>query len=153
MQDKQAAYTNANMEKEKQNLITPHKDTSNLDTNLDTNLSPTQSANPTSSPASPSPHSKPCTICHTPRDVLVRCQIDETKKWHFVCTGKCWKDVSGGKVDGDGRHPEYRYGGMWKNKHEAVSAKIKGKAKDRNRKKGAEKLEEDAVDREVEGGA
>ncbi|KAA8570087.1 hypothetical protein EYC84_002421 [Monilinia fructicola] len=149
MQDKQAAYTNANMEKEKQNLITPHKDTSNLDTNL----SPTQSANPTSSPASPSPHSKPCTICHTPRDVLVRCQIDETKKWHFVCTGKCWKDVSGGKVDGDGRHPEYRYGGMWKNKHEAVSAKIKGKAKDRNRKKGAEKMEEDAVDREVEGGA
>ncbi|THV45284.1 hypothetical protein BGAL_0507g00090 [Botrytis galanthina] len=46
---------------------------------------------------------------------------------------KCWKDVSGGKVDGDGKHPEYRYGGMWKNKHEAVSAKIKGKAKDRNR--------------------
>lgn len=68
---------------------------------------------------------KPCTICSTPRDVLVRCQIDETNKWHFVCPGKCWKEVSGGVIDGDKseEHQYYRYGGMWKNKHEAVSAK------------------------------
>lgn len=68
-------------------------------------------------------HRKKCTLCTTPRDVLVRCQIDDTDAWHFVCTGKCWKDVSGGKVDADAEHPWYRYGGMWKNKHEAVSAK------------------------------
>jgi hypothetical protein len=70
-------------------------------------------------------HSKPCSLCATRRDVLIRCQIDESGKWNFVCTGKCWKDVSGGVVDGDGaeEHKFYRYGGMWKNKHEAVSAK------------------------------
>jgi hypothetical protein len=70
-------------------------------------------------------HSKPCSLCATRRDVLIRCQIDESGKWHFVCTGKCWKGVSGGVVDGDGaeEHKFYRYGGMWKNKHEAVSAK------------------------------
>jgi hypothetical protein len=70
-------------------------------------------------------HSKPCSLCATRRDVLIRCQIDETGKWNFVCTGKCWKDVSGGVMDGDGAegHKFYRYGGMWKNKHEAVSAK------------------------------
>lgn len=37
--------------------------------------------------------------------------------------------VSGGVVDGAAGWPFYRYGGMWKNKHEAVSARIKGKAK------------------------
>ena len=37
--------------------------------------------------------------------------------------------MSGGMVDGDRHHPNYRYGGMWKNKHAGVSAKIKGKAK------------------------
>ncbi|KAF2087185.1 hypothetical protein K490DRAFT_6942, partial [Saccharata proteae CBS 121410] len=70
---------------------------------------------------------KPCTICTTPRDVLVRCQTDSTGRWHFVCPGTCWRDVSGGRVDGDGEHPDYRYGGMWKNKHEGVSAKRKKK--------------------------
>ncbi|TKA26984.1 hypothetical protein B0A50_05175 [Salinomyces thailandicus] len=77
-------------------------------------------------------HRKPCTRCHEPRDVLIRCQIDETGTWQFVCPGKCWKDVSGGMVDGDQteEHKYYRYGGMWKNKHEAVSAKMpKGKSK------------------------
>jgi hypothetical protein len=70
-------------------------------------------------------HSKPCSLCATRRDVLIRCQIDESGKWHLICTGKCWKDVSGGVVDGDGaeEHKFYHYGGMWKNKHEAVSAK------------------------------
>ena len=72
---------------------------------------------------SPSAYRKSCDLCHTPNDVLVRCQIDETCSWHFVCTKKCWKDVSGGIVDGDSDHPYYRYGGMWKNKHAGVSAK------------------------------
>lgn len=68
---------------------------------------------------------KHCTLCDTLRHVLVRCQVDETGTWNFVCPGICWNKVSGGCVDGDGRdgHRFYRYGGMWKNKHEAVSAK------------------------------
>lgn len=81
--------------------------------------------------AHPEPdYRKPCTLCHTPRDVLVRCQIDESGNWHFLCPGSCWKKVSGGVIDGDNsdEHKFYRYGGMWKNKHEAVSAK-KPKAK------------------------
>ncbi|KAF8853207.1 hypothetical protein BDZ45DRAFT_563221, partial [Acephala macrosclerotiorum] len=81
----------------------------------------------------PSPHSKQCSLCHRRRDVLIRCQIDETRKWHFVCTGKCWQQVSGGKADGDAEHRDYKYGEMWKNKHEYVSAKIKGKAKNENK--------------------
>lgn len=90
---------------------------------------------------------KPCTLCNTPRDVLVRCQIDESGIWHFVCPGACWKSVSGGVIDGDRKeeHEYYRYGGMvcvsipvaiactdndqWKNKHEAVSAKKPKKKK------------------------
>ena len=62
-------------------------------------------------------HDKPCTLCGTPRQVLVRCQIDETGKWHFVCPGKCWTSVSGGVEDAKGfkgEHPHYRYGGMVK---------------------------------------
>lgn len=77
----------------------------------------------------PSPYSKPCDLCQRRRDVLIRCQTDESRKWPFVCRGKCWTQVSGGRVSGDSAHPFYRYGGMWQNKHEAVSAKIKGKAK------------------------
>jgi hypothetical protein len=94
---------------------------------------PNPSPNPNPKPqAQPSPHSKPCDLCHRSRDVLIRCQIDETKQWHFVCTGKCWKDVSVGNQDGSSDYPFFRYGGMWKNKHELVSAKIKGEAKKRN---------------------
>ena len=81
---------------------------------------------------SPTAFRKCCTLCQTPRSVLVRCQIDETAKWHFVCTGNCWKSVSGGTVDAAGHKdefPYYRYGGMWKNKHEGVSAKKKRKGK------------------------
>jgi hypothetical protein len=58
---------------------------------------------------------KPCTLCSKPRDVLVRCQIDESQKWHFVCPGTCWKSVSGGVEDAKGmqdQYPYYRYGGM-----------------------------------------
>ena len=93
---------------------------------------------------------KPCTLCHKPRDVLVRCQIDSSTittnpapndddnlpdlkpgAWHFVCPGSCWKRVSGGVIDGDlkeGREG-YRYGGMWKNKHAGVSAKVPSRLK------------------------
>jgi len=57
----------------------------------------------------------------------VRCQVDETGTWHLICPGTCWKRASGGVVDGDNAeaHKWYRYGGMWKNKHDAVSAKMK----------------------------
>eukprot|EP01024_Parvocaulis_polyphysoides_P044272 TRINITY_DN40761_c0_g2_i1.p2 TRINITY_DN40761_c0_g2~~TRINITY_DN40761_c0_g2_i1.p2 ORF type:complete len:162 (-),score=23.48 TRINITY_DN40761_c0_g2_i1:177-662(-) len=59
---------------------------------------------------------KDCDLCHKGRDLLIRCQIDETQKWHMVC-GRCWRKVSGGVVDGDSAHPHYRYGGLWKNLH------------------------------------
>lgn len=72
---------------------------------------------------SPSDYSKPCDLCQVPNDVLVRCRIDNTSLWYFVCTKKCWKLVSGGEVDGSPDHPYYKYGGMWKNKHAGVSAK------------------------------
>ena len=71
---------------------------------------------------SPSAYSKPCDLCHQRRDVLVRCRIDELQEWHFVCTGKCWRKVSGGVIDGPEK-PFYQYGGMWKNKHAGASAK------------------------------
>ena len=71
---------------------------------------------------SPSSYQKPCDLCHTPHDVLVRCRIDETMEWKFVCTSKCWRQVSGGEIDGPD-FPYYQYGGMWKNKHAYVSAR------------------------------
>ena len=71
---------------------------------------------------SPSTYSKQCDLCHELKDVLVRCRIDEAQEWHFVCTGKCWRKVSGGVIDGPDK-PYYQYGGMWKNKHAGVSAK------------------------------
>jgi len=91
---------------------------------------------PTHRKRSPSPSTfrKPCAMCSTPSDVLVRCRIDSTATWHLVCPKKCWKEVSGGVVDGDPDHTYYQYGGMWKNKHALVSAKKpkakKGKEKD-----------------------
>ena len=81
------------------------------------------SSKPQKRSKSPSAYRKPCDLCHTPNDVLVRCGIDDTFKWYFVCTNKCWKKVSGGMTDGDLGHPFYKYGGMWKNKHAGVSAK------------------------------
>jgi hypothetical protein len=62
-------------------------------------------------------HNKSCTLCSTLRPVLVRCQIDESGKWHMVCPGACWRSVSGGQEDAKGfesEFPHYRYGGMWK---------------------------------------
>lgn len=77
----------------------------------------------------PEAHRKLCTLCATPRDVLIRCQIDTSGKWHLVCPGKCWQSVSGGEIDGNTEHPHYRYGGAWKNKHAGVSAKKPKKKK------------------------
>lgn len=74
---------------------------------------------------SPSAYRKPCDLCHALNDVLVRCKIENTAVWYFVCTKNCWKKVSGGVVDGSPDHPYYRYGGMWKNKHAGVSAKMR----------------------------
>ena len=59
------------------------------------------------------PRLKPCDLCDTDKDLLIRCMIDDTNKWYMVC-GKCWNNVSGGVVDGDSNHPHYKYGGLWK---------------------------------------
>lgn len=52
---------------------------------------------------------KACDLCGTLVDLLIRCQTDESGRWFMVCGGKCWKEVSGGVVDGDAQHPYYRY--------------------------------------------
>jgi hypothetical protein len=54
--------------------------------------------------------------------------------WHFVCTGKCLaRERLVGAVDAAGQENEFphsRYRGMWKTKHELVSAKkIKARSK------------------------
>ena len=59
---------------------------------------------------------KPCDLCDASVNLLVRCRTDTTKKWRMVC-GRCWKDVSGGVPDGDASHPNYQYGGLWKNRN------------------------------------
>jgi hypothetical protein len=64
---------------------------------------------------------KPCDMCSKGVDLLVRCQTDASQAWRMVC-GKCWKLASGGQVDGDARHPHYRYGGLWKNRKTVASA-------------------------------
>eukprot|EP01111_Echinosteliopsis_oligospora_P009898 TRINITY_DN2992_c0_g1_i1.p1 TRINITY_DN2992_c0_g1~~TRINITY_DN2992_c0_g1_i1.p1 ORF type:complete len:146 (+),score=38.47 TRINITY_DN2992_c0_g1_i1:266-703(+) len=65
---------------------------------------------------------KTCDLCQGSKNVLIRCQIDDTQQWKMVCP-KCWKDVSGGKIDGDEKHEFYRYGGIWKNHKAGVSGK------------------------------
>ena len=57
---------------------------------------------------------KSCDICGHDSDLLIRCQIDASGDWKFVCGKRCWKSVSGGVTDGDADHPHYRYGGLWK---------------------------------------
>ncbi|KAF1920871.1 hypothetical protein BDU57DRAFT_439706 [Ampelomyces quisqualis] len=94
---------------------------------------------------------KSCTLCHTPRPVLVRCQIDESAHWHFVCPGACWRSVSGGVEDAkglEGEFPWYRYGGMWKDRSAdgPVSAKKPKKVKQRQKVEGKERLEKKGVD-------
>ena len=63
----------------------------------------------------PTAGQKQCTLCGKSVNLLIRCQHDESKKWAMVC-GKCWRRVSGGVVDGDEHHPNYLYGGIWKNR-------------------------------------
>mmetsp|Transcript_20093 Transcript_20093/g.32699 ORF Transcript_20093/g.32699 Transcript_20093/m.32699 type:complete len:203 (-) Transcript_20093:100-708(-) len=58
---------------------------------------------------------KKCDLCGKDVQLLIRCQIDQSRKWNLVC-GKCWKTVSGGIVDGDADHPYYKYGGLWKSR-------------------------------------
>ncbi|KAJ4379085.1 hypothetical protein N0V86_005126 [Didymella sp. IMI 355093] len=87
---------------------------------------------------------KECTLCHTPRGVLVRCQIDESGKWNFVCPGKCWHSVSGGVEDArgfEGQYPHYRYGGMWKDRDAdgPTSAKKPRKVKERQKQQAAQR--------------
>lgn len=82
-------------------------------------------------------------MCQTPSDVLIRCQTSSSDgHWVFVCPSKCWTAVSGGVVDGDAAHPDYKYGGMWKNKHALVSAK-----KPKRKKSGAREVEDWRVGR------
>lgn len=83
---------------------------------------------------------KSCTICGTPRPVLVRCQIDETQTWHFTCPGACWRSVSGGEEDARGyekEFPHYRYGGMWKDRsaNGPTSAKKPKKVKEKQKER------------------
>lgn len=58
---------------------------------------------------------KACDVCSKDAHEMTRCRIDATKEWKLVCN-ECWKDVSGGVVDGDAEHPHYVYGGVWKGK-------------------------------------
>ena len=135
---------------------------------------------------------KPCTLCEKPCNVRIvslrekshipcamvstlttmkRCQIDETGKWHLVCPGKCWKQVSGGVIDGDKSddHKFYRYGGVWKNskfviwngnllnykliliEHDAVSGKRKDKNKDKKKNKELKKQHEQSEHEQTQG--
>ena len=71
----------------------------------------------------PGTSTKLCEGCGKPSDVLIRCRKDDTDKWYLLCPGKCWKEASGGKVDGTADTPFYRYGGVWKNKKAATSGK------------------------------
>ena len=64
----------------------------------------------------PTAGQKECDMCSKSVDLLVRCKHKESRgEWEMVC-GKCWNVASGGVVDGDASHPEYQYGGLWKNR-------------------------------------
>ena len=93
-------------------------------------------------------HDKPCTLCGTPRGVLVRCQIDASGRWHLLCPGACWRQASGGQEDARGAesaHPYYRYGGMWKNRHVdgPASARKPRRVKERQKREQKEKTRDD----------
>ena len=67
----------------------------------------------------PTAGQKPCDLCGKSVDLLVRCQYKGSRgEWRMV-RGRCWNGTSGGVVDGDADHPEYRYGGLWKNRRRA----------------------------------
>merc|ERR1719353_114027 len=66
--------------------------------------------------AAPGVGRKACELCGRRVDLLVRCQVDASKRWQMAC-GRCWQTdaVAGGVADGSGTNPHYRYGGLWKN--------------------------------------
>lgn len=67
---------------------------------------------------------KECDRCSKSVDLLIRCQYTESKgDWHLIC-GKCWNHASGGVVDGDANHPDYKYGGLWKNRRKQQASHI-----------------------------
>lgn len=96
---------------------------------------PASKAQKSSKKLDPSYGQKPCDRCGRLSDVLVRCTVDETRKWKLICPGHCWPKASGGIIDGDeSRFPHYKYGGMWKNFHkDGVSAKMPRSAKRRQK--------------------
>jgi len=73
--------------------------------------------------ADPALTRKPCDLCTKNVDLLIRCTVDESLQYKMVC-GKCWTDVSGGVVDGDNKHPYYKYGGLWKNRYANLKKRI-----------------------------
>ena len=100
--------------------------------------SASQPDGPSTSSPMDHPNNKPCTLCGRRQPVLVRCQIDETGTWHFVCAGRCWKSVSGGVEDARGREDEfplYRYGGMCASPFCSRPKAYTGKAADATGKK------------------
>ena len=65
---------------------------------------------------SPTAGQKCCDMCTKSVDLLIRCKHSGSMgRWEMVC-GLCWNDASGGVVDGDKKHPDYQYGGLWKNR-------------------------------------
>ena len=67
---------------------------------------------------------KPCDLCDTEVDLLIRCTIDEGQLYKMVC-GKCWPAVSGGVPDGvSSTHPHYNYGGLWKNRNADLKKRV-----------------------------
>jgi hypothetical protein len=69
---------------------------------------------------------KACDGCGRLCDVLVRCStVASGSEWLMLCTGRCWKEASGGVVGEKSGVEGYRYGGMWKNHHkEGVTARM-----------------------------
>merc|ERR1740133_296387 len=65
--------------------------------------------------AAPGVGRKACELCQRRVDLLVRCQVDASKRWETDA-------VAGGVVDGSGANPHYRYGGLWKNLKKGAAA-------------------------------
>lgn len=63
--------------------------------------------------------------------------------------------MSGGVIDGDldKGHEHYRYGGMWKNKHAGVSAKVPKRLKGKLGRKPASEKKDDDVESDGSAGS
>ena len=113
-------------------LLSVTTTTSEAPTAIPATSSPTPSARPSAKKArkatrraeregrgDPTAGQKPCDLCGKSVDLLVRCQYNGSSgEWRMV-RGRCWNGTGGGVVDGDADHPEYRYGGLWKNRRRA----------------------------------